>query len=156
MATVVSLSDLSDALEFVSGNAATFGNRAYVCRNTGRVFLASKEFGDDPDLPIDIESSDQYVPVPDARSLDLGEPMVRRFVREFFAHDADELIALFRGKGAYARFKDYLLRKDRLDEWHAFRDAQTRATLIDWCASQGWTVDESDPRMGSSVGRSHV
>jgi hypothetical protein len=143
--TVVNMTDLAMAFEFISGGAAAYGNRAYVSRDTGRVYCVSDEFEGDSDVPDDIDESDRYVPVPNERSLELGVALVRRFAEEYFPNEVDEVMLLFRRKGAYARFKDYVLRRERLDAWHAYRDAQTLAALADWCASQGWTVDESRP-----------
>ena len=47
---------------------------------------------------------------------------------------------VFRERGAYARFKDFLAEKGRLEEWYAFEAARTEKALREWCAENDVTL----------------
>jgi hypothetical protein len=85
------------AFEFASYDG--FGNKAFVCRETGAVHWRSA-YGDESELPDDIENGAKYLAVPGARDLDLGAPLVMRFADEVLTDHADEIAAIFSRKGA--------------------------------------------------------
>jgi len=105
----------------------------YVCRQSGKIYIHS-EFGDEiEEVPEDIENATKYVLVPDKRALDLGTPLVLAFAGEFLADDLDEVRRIFRNKGAYARFKDLLARRNALERWYAFQAEAEQRALRAWC-----------------------
>ena len=77
----VSFSDLQLAFECVS--SGDMGEtKAYLGRQSGKIYWHS-EFGeDDEELPDDIDD-EKYISIPDKRELDLGKPLVLDFAREF-------------------------------------------------------------------------
>ena len=60
---------------------------------------------------------------------------------------------IFHKRGAYARFKDLLQRKNALDRWYDFEAEATEAALREWCEINGITIE---PGVGpaSESGRS--
>lgn len=75
-----SIGDIIDAFEFANAGGDMAEFRAFVCRQTGRIYyqtegLDSENFEDE--LPDDIEDGAKYVPLPDKRDLDLGKPLAR-------------------------------------------------------------------------------
>ena len=49
---------------------------------------------------------------------------------------------MFSRKGAYARFKEFLVRKHLLDAWYEFQNKAEEDALRDWCKQNG--VELSD------------
>ncbi len=131
----VKLSDLQEALEFVS--ASDVGeHEAYVCVRTGKIYwhfdpMISGEV--EEELPEDIHEEEKYLPIPNKRALDLGEPLVLDFVRTFLPEDLDEVRDMFRRRGAYAQFKHLLTSRHALQKWYDFEDAETKRALQEWC-----------------------
>ncbi len=70
----VSLDKLEDAMEWASSDFLE--NEAYICRQTGKIYWIAGDPGmiDEEEIPEDIHNSDRYLPVPDKRNLDLGNP----------------------------------------------------------------------------------
>ena len=132
MTGAVNFSELMTAFEFASV-AGPFDNRGYVDRITGKIYLVSDELEFEEELPDDLEESDRYLAVPGKNELDLGRPLVERFVRERLPADAEEVGAFFRRKGAYSRLKILLADRGVLEQWYEFEQAETSAALRAWC-----------------------
>lgn len=129
----VSLDQLDDAVDWVS---ASYGDsEAYVCLATGKIYWKPGEEGviDDLEIPDDIDDGDKYLPVPDKWSLDLGNQLVFDFVREFAPLCYDDVRQMFRRKGAYRRFGDFVEEKDLFEKWRRYRDDETAKALANWC-----------------------
>lgn len=130
----VDLDDLENAVILMDDGDA----EAWVCRDTGTVLLRTEwDPPDAPRLPDDIGASDRYIEVPAARELDLGAPLVFRFVEHAMPRDYDAVRSMFHKKGAYRRFSDLVDRRDLRDKWHEFRDNETKLALREWCADNG-------------------
>ena len=136
----VRLSDLEDAMLFASGDLL-FEHEAYLDRETGE-FYYSSDGGDFDELPDDLEMSDRYLRVPDQRDLDLGKPLVLDFVFEYIPAEYDRIQGMFRRRGAYGRFKDFLEAKDLLDTWYEYENAKTREALREWGEREGIELEE--------------
>ena len=65
-------------------------------------------------VPDDIDDSEKFLPIPDKRELDLGKPLALDFARQFLPGDFDEVRQFFSRRGAYARFKELLARRNAL------------------------------------------
>lgn len=139
----VNFSDLEDAYLFVNFGAM-FDNRAYVCRDTGKIYWISDDGGalGEDELPDDLEDSDRYVSVPDQRDLDLGRVLVMEFMGQHMPDDYDLVAGFFRGRGAFGRFKDLIDSKGQLDAWHKFEKEAVRRALRDWCVVNGLEIAE--------------
>jgi hypothetical protein len=125
--------DLELAFGYVSSGGGG-DNSAYLCKETGHIFLHSESGDNFEELPDDIEDAEKYIPIPDQRDLDLGKPLVFRFMREFLADDYDKVREIFSKRGAYARFKDLLEHRRMVDRWHEFENEAQESALREWCA----------------------
>ena len=84
---------------------------------SGKIYWHS-EYADVPELeqlPADIEDEEKYLPIPDKRELGLGKRIALDFSREFVPDDFGVVQEIFRGRGAYGKFKDLLARKGALE-----------------------------------------
>src|SRR5215469_3955560 len=123
----VSFSDLQLAFECVSSGGMG-ENKAYLDRQSGKIYWHSEFGDDDEELPDDIDD-EKYISIPDKRELDLGEPLVLDFAREFLPDDYDEVRHIFSRKGAYRRYKDLLMRRGALERWYG---CSTAGSLSGW------------------------
>lgn len=134
------LSDIE--LAFDQSTMGFEGDVVYLCKSTGRAYYVS-EFGDsDEDLPEDLDDNEEYLALPDKDELDLGSRLVHRFIRETAPALSDEVRAIFSRKGAYRRYKNFLIDHGMLDQWHAYENEQTTAALKTWCRENGIDLDE--------------
>lgn len=137
----IDYNELETAMMFVSGSTL-LGASARISRNTGRIFWISEESEDYEPLPEDIDDEDRYVEVPSQRDLGLGQRLVLQFVEERFSDHYDEVRAIFRRKGAYARLKDLLDHHGMLEEWYAYERAAVRSALCEWARNEGFEIKE--------------
>ncbi|MGA8711624.1 MAG: hypothetical protein WB647_01230 [Roseiarcus sp.] len=79
--------------------------------------------------------------MPGPRALDLGSRLVMRFAEDVMSDHADEIAAIFSRKGAYGRFKDFLVRVGALNQWYEYEAAATEKALREWCAENGIEVE---------------
>lgn len=136
----VAFNALLEAFEFISSDPM-FGNSARVNRETGEVHWHSdwdSELFEEPD---DIDDDAKYLSLPSPRDLDLGKPLVMAFAAERLDHHYDEVAAIFSRKGAYGRFKDFLIRVGALDSWYEYENAAREKALREWCAENGIEVE---------------
>lgn len=115
----VNFNEVLDAFEFVS-SAGSGENKAYLCRETGKIYWDSDWIDDVEDLPDDLDDSAKYIAIPDKRELDLGKPLVLKFAGHHLPDDYDKVREIFSRAGAYARFKDLLEHRHAIDRWRAF------------------------------------
>ena len=80
----------------------------------------------------DIDDGEKFLPIPDKRELDLG-PLALKFARQFLPGDFEEVRQFFSQRGAYARFKDLLARRNALDRWYDFETKAEERALRTWC-----------------------
>ena len=132
--------DILEAFEF--GDFGGGGEqRALLSRETG-TFHFQSDFGDiEEELPDDIDDENKYVEMPKKRDLDLGKPLVLDFARQFLPDDYDDVRYYFGKKGAYARFKDLLGRRNALAAWYDFEAKAQEKALREWCADEGIEVE---------------
>jgi hypothetical protein len=127
----ISFADLQEAYFFGEGGEV----EVFLCKRTGKIYHRCfyDEGNDEEKLPDDIDESDDYLRIPDKREFDLGTPLVFDFVAKFMADDYDEVRRMFGRKGAYGRFKDFLVRKGALQRWYDFSNAAEEVALRAWC-----------------------
>ena len=133
----VSFAELELAFMFVSAGAMG-ENQGFVDRQSGKFYFHSEvtDVDEDEELPADIDD-ERYVEIPHRNELDLGKPLVLDFVGQFLPDDYDEVRQIFRRKGAYARFKAFLARRNALDRWYDFSTKAEKAALREWCEDSG-------------------
>jgi len=138
----VKWSDLEMAFEFVDSD--TFSdNSAYVSRSTGKTFWEGDAVVDLEELPPDVDSNPDYVAVPGKRDLNLGNRLVMDFARREMPENIEDIRDIFKRRGAYRRFKDFLQDHDRLNDWYAYEEQRTRKALLEWCVENDIEVEES-------------
>ncbi len=136
----VAWSQILDAFEFLS-MSEEFGNSAWVCRETGAVHMRS-DWNDELEAQSeDIDDAKKYVALPTPRDLDLGRPLVMSFAAERLEKHYDEIAAIFSRKGAYRRFKDFLVRVGALESWYEYEAEAKEKALREWCAENGVEVE---------------
>lgn len=128
----VSWQELLNAFEFASFGGP-YEHQAFVCKDTGEIFCRSDFDEDAWEVPDDIEDDAKYIQIPDKRELGLGKALVLDFARAFLPADYNEVQRMFGRKGAYARFKDLLLRRNALDRWNEFEAEASEKALKEWC-----------------------
>lgn len=134
--TSVSYSQLEIAYEMVS--AGQGDTDCYIDPATGAIYCIDS-FGDSLDeLPEDFDA-DACLEIPGKYDFDLGKQLVFDFVRAHLLDD-QHVQELFRRKGAYSRYKDWLLAIGKLDDWHAYEAQRTREALAQWCAENGLSL----------------
>ena len=136
----VAWSEIQDAFEFLSAGDE-FGNAAWVCRETGAIHMHSDWDEELWPLPEDIDDAQKYVALPTPRDLDLGRRLVMRFAAERLDKHYDDIAAIFSRKGAYRRFKDFLVRVRALEDWYAYEAKAREKALREWCAENGVEVE---------------
>ena len=129
------ISDIQDALMFTGDQI--YENEAYISKKKGEVYIIS-DFMDEEDveLPDDFYESDDYIPLPDKRDLDLGNRLVFRFAEEHMPEYYDKIRNIFRSRGAYLRFKDLLEYTDKLQTWYDYEAEATQQAIKEWCESE--------------------
>jgi hypothetical protein len=127
------LQQLELAYEFASSNRDYGETFAYVSKKDGSIVYDDYEVSGEPCPVEDIEENDDWVQIPDKIDLDLGNRLVFRFVGSLMPDDYRNIKAIFRRKGAYSRYKNYLENRGKLKEWYKFEESETRKALLDWC-----------------------
>ena len=130
----VKFTDIDMAFEFASSSSFS-DNEAFLCLKTGKIYYSSDLIDEDEEpLPDDIYDNQKYIPIPSKQELDLGRALVLEFMDKYLSLDYELVYSMFRKAGAYSRYKNYLLKVNKLDEWHQYENnAQTEA-LKDWCS----------------------
>lgn len=132
----VAFADLYASFDFVSAGAPS-EHQAWLCRTTGTMHWYSEMTDLDEPLPVDIDDADHYLAIPHKKDLGLGKPLGLAFTRKYLPECFEQVRAIFARPGAYARFKDLLVARNRLAAWHEYEDAQSRYALRHWCADHG-------------------
>ncbi|MGI6851770.1 UPF0158 family protein [Mesorhizobium sp. 1B3] len=138
----VKMSDLINAFEIASAGAG-YGDRAYVHRLTGEIFVISDTAGI-YEGPEDMEESDEFLAIPTRSELQLGRDVVLSFVGQEAPDEWEDVSDMFRRKGAYGRFKQWLHDKGKLHAWHAFEEKATEEALREWCEDNEIAVADGD------------
>jgi len=138
MASVV-LADLLHAYEFASAGGS-YDSAAYVCIQTGTIYMTSSEFQVEEEVPADLETSERYLAIPSKVELQLGRNLAIRFTEQEHPASSGSVAEIFRKKGAYARYKQLLERHGLLQRWFEFEAAETEVALRRWCEENNLQV----------------
>jgi hypothetical protein len=133
---MVDVDDLVIALEFASVGEV-YGNQAFVSVKTGKIFFKSEDLGIQEDAPADLETSEEFLCLPNKRQLGLGRDLVFAFVEEKLPGKWADVREFFRRRGAYARFKDMLESCNMLEAWYKYEETRTEEELRRWCEDNG-------------------
>ena len=128
---MISFSKIQDAFLFVS--SAGYGmNSAVLCKDTGQVFYSSEMGGIDEIGDEDLDR-DKCIDIPHKNDLDLGQRLVFEFVEKHLPDGYHHVRQIFRKRGAYGRFKDFLESKELLQSWYDFERRREEYVLRQWC-----------------------
>jgi hypothetical protein len=127
----VKFGDIEDAFLFV-GSASYGEHAAYLNVETGKIFYQS-EVADIDELEGEEVDWDQLIEIPHKNDLDLGQSLVFEFVERNLPDDYGRVRDMFRRRGAYSRFKDFLAAKDLLEDWYRFENKREQEALRSWC-----------------------
>jgi len=137
----ISWSGLEEAFEFASfgrpGEAA-----AFLCKETGKIYLRSYLTEDVEELPDDLDDSDKYIEIPHKNELGLGKRLVLEFARESLPDAVDEVRAIFGRRGAYAQFKTLLMRRGALQQWYDYQASAQKRASREWCEENSLEIGD--------------
>jgi len=138
---IVNFTELLSVYEFAS-SGTPYENAAYVCTETGAVYITSTEVEIEEELPEDLETSDRYLMVPTKADLGLGRSLALRFTEQELPESYSQVGSIFSRKGAYGRFKQLLESRGVLELWFRFEEAETEAALCRWCEENNLQVSQ--------------
>lgn len=132
---VIQFADVLEAYE--TGSIGSPGEQqVFLDKETGKNYFHFENGDNFEELPEDIED-DKYIEIPHKFDLDLGKYLALDFASQFLPSEADYIQGMFRRRGAYSQFKNYLEHKDLLDDWYKFETEKTEIALRKWCAMTG-------------------
>ena len=127
---MLNFSNIQDAFDFVS--SVGYGiNSAVLYTDTDQI-LCHSEMEDINE--IEAENLDWDIAIPHKNDLDLGQQLVFKFVHQQLPNEYHQVQQIFRRRGAYGRFKEWLATKGLLESWYAFEKQRTEQALRQWCA----------------------
>jgi hypothetical protein len=128
---MIKLSGIQDAFFFV--NSAPYGmNSAFLRKNTGQILYRS-EMGDIDEIGDEDLDWDTCIEIPHKNDLDLGQRLVFEFIETHLPDEYHRVQQIFRRRGAYGRFKDFLESRGLLESWYAFENQREEQVLRQWC-----------------------
>lgn len=131
----VNLDELAHAATIVDDGDGSA--KALVARDTGMIHLLNDEYMDEEaPLPADSDTDGNYVSVPAASELGLGDELVLRFAFQHLAGDQAAVRELLRADDVDG-FNRLLDERGARERWQRFRDEQTRSALLRWCEQHG-------------------
>jgi hypothetical protein len=127
----ISFSDIEDAFLFV-GSASYCEHSAFLNIETGQIFYRS-EMGDLDEVDEDNMDWDNTIEIPHKNNLGLGKSLVFDFMEKNLSDDYNLVRDMFRRRGAYSNFKDFLSSKGMLEAWYQFENEREQEALRLWC-----------------------
>jgi len=131
----IKFSEIEDAFLFASAGAPE-EHSAVLDKKTGKIYFHS-EYSDFDEIPDEIWESENTIAIPHKNDLDLGSRLVFRFVRDTFPNGYEKVREIFSRRGAYARYKDWLIANDLLEKWYDYSNAAEEEALREWCSDEG-------------------
>jgi hypothetical protein len=133
--STVNLDELEEAAMKVEDGGGTV--TAMVSRETGIIHLLNDEYMDEEaPMPSASAGNDNYVPVPPAGTLGIGDGLVLRFAATHLAEDQDTVRDLFRDRNIEG-FARLLRERGASEAWERFHEEVTRTALRRWCEENG-------------------
>jgi hypothetical protein len=143
----VKFDELLDAFEYVSFDLLG-EHSAYLCVETGKIRFEAddgvagededeEEEGEGDTTADNLYDEEKYISIPHKNDLDLGVQLVMEFTAESLPDALGEVEAIFRRRGAYSRFKDFLEARGMLQKWYDYEEKRTREALREWCDDMG-------------------
>jgi len=124
--------EIEDAFDFVSYGMEG-DHSAILDRNFGTFYFES-DLSDFEEISDEVRESKASIEIPHKKELDLGNRLVFRFVRSVMPDEEGRVRNIFSGRGAYARYKDWLEFNGLLQQWYDFEAAESERALREWCS----------------------
>ncbi len=138
---MIAFDDLMDAFFFVSSER--YGvHTAIFCKETGQIYYRGEPGGIDETGDDDLEQY-SWLEVPHKNDLDLGQELVFEFVETHLPGDYDRVWQMFKRRGAYRRFKDFLESRGLLENWYEFENQREEMAMRHWCAENEIEISEN-------------
>ena len=128
----IDMDDFDFAMEFISSDL--FDNQAYIDIESGVIYCSGE--ASEETLPDDIDENDKYLAIPTKQDLELGKPLALKFTALEMPDHIENVYAMFRKQGAYAKFKHLLNTLELTEKWYAFEKNQTQQAITDWLEMQ--------------------
>lgn len=126
--------EIEDALMFVSASA--YGeNSATLDRSTGKIYYQSDyaDFDETDELSEEDYDPEIHIKIPHKNDLNLGKNLVFAFVEQVIPYAHEKVHHIFKKRGAYSRYKDWLDSQGLLQQWYDFENEKEQAALLKWC-----------------------
>lgn len=138
--SIVKLDELEGAAMMVEDGGGTV--TAMVSRETGMIHFLNDEYMDEEaPVPSASGSNGDYVPVPPAGTLGIGDGLILRFAATHMAGDQDTVRDLFRDRNTEG-FARLLEERSAGEAWERFHEEATRTALRQWCEENGLELAE--------------
>ena len=128
----IDMDEFDFAMAFISCDL--FDNEAYIDTQSGAIYCFGE--GVEEPLPDDIYENKKYLAIPTKQDLALGKPLVLRFTALEMPDQIDNVYAMFRKRGAYAKYKYLLNTLELTEKWYAFEKSATEEAIKDWIEAQ--------------------
>lgn len=132
----INIDDIQLGVEFASSDYGD--NEAFLNIENGEIHFVGDVVDEIP--PSDLYENEKYVQLPSKVDLDLGKRLAINFIVTALPGKLDETYLIFSRKGAYSRFKSMLVSAEKLENWYAYEDAESKKAILDWCNSIGMDV----------------
>jgi hypothetical protein len=126
----IDYSSLEMAFEFVSDEYGE-ENAAYLDRLSGEIHYDSDD--SEEVLPDDLFTDDKYVEIPSKQGFGLGKPLVIDFTQQYLSSELNVVYGFFSSRGAYAKFKTLLEKRELLQTWYTFEEVALKKAILKWC-----------------------
>ncbi|MCF6318771.1 MAG: hypothetical protein L3J83_05780 [Proteobacteria bacterium] len=139
----IKYSDIDYAYQYTSA-AADGINSAYINRESGQIHVYSEECDNFEELPDDGDDEDQYILMPHKNDFDLGRDLVFGFFQQKLPEELDTIYSIFRRRGAYSKFKNFLeiYRRGQLERWYKFQNNAEENALKSCCDENKITLQD--------------
>lgn len=136
----VKFKDIEDAYR-KANTGGYVESKSRLDKATGKFYDQSAN-GEEEGIPEEVSGSGHVVSLPNKKDLDLGPQMVFRFIRETFPDGYDKVSEIFTRRGAYGRYKKWLIANNLTDKWLEYSEAAEKAALRAWCADNGIELED--------------
>jgi hypothetical protein len=138
--SIVKLDELEGAAMMVEDGGGTV--TAMVSRATGMIHFLNDEYVDEEaPVPPASGANGDYVPVPPAGTLGIGDGLILRFAATHMAGDQNTVRDLFRDRNTEG-FARLLEERGAGEAWERFHEEATRTALQQWCKENGLELAE--------------
>jgi hypothetical protein len=127
-------SEIEDAIMFVS--ASPYGeNSAILDRLAGKIYYQSNyaDFDESDELSEEDFDSNIHIKIPHKNDLGLGRALVFAFVGQVVPDAYEKVHHIFKKRGAYSRYKEWLDSQGLLQQWYEYENTKEQAALMKWC-----------------------